>query len=158
MQNGIDPQYVIEKTAEQTLTNIGRALTLGEELEMNDDLLAERYLFNERRKALMSLLEWQVGYEVAKEELKEFTNNDKGGNDAKMESLTTQVNRALQYKKMWELRLKAVLKATEEGFGSKIIAENYGNISPAQGTKSKAPAEKVSKKSKSEPESSTDAA
>lgn len=136
MENqSVDPQLLITKTAEQTVASIGQALTLSEEQELSDDLLAGRYLFNERRKALMSLLEWQIGYEVAEQELKEFTNSDQK-NDQKMEQLTLQVNRAIQYKKMWEMRLGAVIKATQEGFGDKIITEHYANVN-YKGFKSK---------------------
>lgn len=148
MANPIDAEQMSKLTAERTMDSLASILSDDTTDYLSDDQLADKFLFNTRRQALINHLDSKISYEAAVIELNDFMQS-KTEDPNRMNLLTQEVNKYTQMMKSTLMRLQACLKATKDNFGLKVIAENYVDLNPAQGVKSKKEVPKLPKKEKS---------
>ena len=123
---------LVTKISNEVKWALGRFLTAEHLDALPDDELIGQYLFDERRRALNQIIEWNIGVNVAEQDIARYQAN-KENNDAKYQQLNKNLSEALQSKIVWEMRLKAVIEATQLNVVKTIIEQNYKGVSPSQG-------------------------
>lgn len=136
-------QQIANLTSAKTISSLGEVISQSQFDTIPDNELGDYYLFSQRRIALQNVLEKKIQYEEASAAMTAF-NESKVTDATKMQELTNNLNNSVQVSLAWQVRLQAILKLTSENAVMKIIAENYVNVSPTQGVKSKAKNEGLS--------------